>query len=412
MYTSVRTPPESASRAGWSRPIRVSLNVVLLGLTSLFTDLSQEMVTAVLPIYLTFELRLTPLQFGLIDGLYQGASALVRLVGGLVADRRGKYKEVAATGYAVSAATKAGLVVAGGAWLPVTGLVFVDRIGKGIRTAPRDALISLSSEPERLGTSFGVHRALDTVGALLGPLVAFAILVWVPLGFDAIFVVSLAAAVIGLGILVLFVRNREAGSDEERRGVSLRRAIGLLRDRAFRRIVVVGSALGLLTMSDGFIYLILQRRASIDPRWFPLLFFGTAVVYLALAIPFGRLADRVGRAKVFIAGYAALLGAYLVLLTGAPAGWLVAGCIGLLGAHYAATDGVLMAMASAVVEAPMRTSGLAIVTTAVSVSRFAASVTFGALWLALGQGWPVALFAIALGAGLPFAWRALGRSSA
>ncbi len=408
MYTTVRTTPESTPSLGLSRPVRVSLNVVLLGLTSLFTDISQEMVTAVLPIYLTFELRLSPLQFGIVDGLYQGASALVRLVGGLIADRRARYKEVAATGYALSAACKAGLVVAGGAWLPVTGLLFVDRIGKGIRTTPRDALISLSSEPERLGNSFGVHRALDTLGALIGPLIAFAMLVAIPFAFDAIFVVSLASALIGLGILVLFVQNKTgSASPEERRSVSFRRALGLLREPAFRRIVSAGSLLALLTIGDGFLYLVLQRKAAMPARWFPLLFLGTAAVYLALAIPLGRLADRVGRPKVFVAGYGALLGAYLVLLTTAPTGWLVLGCLALQGTYYAATDGVLMAMTSAIVEPSMRTSGLGVVTTVVSLSRFVASVTFRRTVAGARRHLPIALFAAGLGVALPIAWRTL-----
>jgi MFS family permease len=406
MYTSVRTTSSTPTAPILRRPARVSINVLLLGLTSLFTDLSQEMVTAVLPIYLTFELRLTPLQFGLVDGLYHGASALARFVGGLIADRRARYKEVAATGYALSAATKAGLILASGAWLPVTGMLFVDRVGKGIRTAPRDALISLSAEPEDLGRSFGVHRALDTVGALLGPIAAFVLLVVAPLAFDAIFVVSLAAGLIGLGILVLFVRNR-ATPAEDRRAVSARRALGLLRGRSFRRVVMVGALLGFLTVSDGFLYLMLQRTAAIDLRWFPLLFVGTAVVYLALAIPLGRLADRVGRPKVLVGGYAALLGAYLILLAGAPTGWLVLGCLALHGTFYAATDGVLMAISSSVVEPSLRTSGLGLVTTAVSLSRFGASVAFGGLWLALGPRWPIVVFGLGLAAAVPIAWRSL-----
>src|SRR5918911_2663138 len=155
----------------------VSQNVVSLGLTSLFTDISSEMVSTVLPLYLVFFLRFTPLQFGMLDGLYQGGAALIRLVGGLAADRSQRYKEVAGLGYGLSALSKVGLLLgaAGGPGL-LAGALFVDRTGKGIRTAPRDALISLSSRPEQLGTSFAVHRALDTCGAMLGPLVAFGLL--------------------------------------------------------------------------------------------------------------------------------------------------------------------------------------------------------------------------------------------
>ena len=192
------------------RSRRVSRNVVLLGLTSMFTDISSEMVATILPLYLVFGLGLSPLQFGVADGLYQGVTAFVRLGGGFVADRWRRYKEVAVFGYALSAVCKLGLVAVGSAWTALTAVLVLDRSGKGIRTAPRDAMISLSSEREDLGTAFGVHRALDTAGAMLGPLVAFGLLALVPRAFDAVFVVSFCVAMIGLGLLVLFVKNRRS----------------------------------------------------------------------------------------------------------------------------------------------------------------------------------------------------------
>src|SRR6266851_8853118 len=198
----------AVARVGFGWP-RVSRNVVNLGLTSLFTDISSEMVSTVLPLYLVFFLKFTPIQFGMLDGLYQGGAALIRLVGGVAADRSQRYKEVAALGYALSALSRIGLLAgaAGGPGL-LAATLFVDRTGKGIRTAPRDALISLSSQPQNLGVSFAVHRALDTCGAMIGPLVGFALLALIPNGFDVIFVASLCVALVGLGVLVLFVENR------------------------------------------------------------------------------------------------------------------------------------------------------------------------------------------------------------
>lgn len=180
MYPSIRSgvPPELAADAsvGSSRKTGIGRNVFFLGLTSLFTDISSEMVASILPIYLVFALRFTPLEFGVIDGLYQGVTALLRIVGGIAADAWRRYKEIAAIGYAASAVCKLGLIAAGGAWGALAVVLLVDRTGKGIRTAPRDALISLSSATSSLGTAFGVHRALDTAGAFLGPVVAFALL--------------------------------------------------------------------------------------------------------------------------------------------------------------------------------------------------------------------------------------------
>ncbi len=251
--------------------VRVSSTVILLGLTSLFTDISSEMVSAVLPLYLVLHLGFTPLHFGLIDGTYQGGTALVRGAGGLIADRRRRYKEVAGFGYALSAACKLGLWSAGSAWLPTLGFLFLDRTGKGVRTAPRDALISLSSRPARLAEAFGVHRALDTAGALLGPLVAFALLGLVPDGYDVIFVVSFCVAVVGLGILLFFVSN-PALPAEAHAAASLRAVGPLMRRPGIRGVVVAGGLLSLVTVSDSFVYLTFQRRALMDPQYFPLLF--------------------------------------------------------------------------------------------------------------------------------------------
>ncbi len=372
--------------------------MVFLGLTSLFTDISSEMVAATLPLYLTVVLRFTPLQFGVLDGLYQGVTALVRLAGGLVADRWRRYKEVAGAGYALSAACKLGLLAAGSAWTSFAGVILLDRAGKGIRTAPRDALISLSSAPERLAASFGVHRALDTAGAMLGPLVAFALLAFTPAAFDVVFVVSFCFAIVGLGLLVLFVENREPVSRSER-APSLRSAVGLLGEPRFRALALAATALSLATMSDGFVYLTLQRQLDLGVGFFPLLYVGTAAVYLLLAVPAGRLADRLGRGRMFVAGHALLLVVYGVLLRPMGAGPVVA-CLLLLGAYYAATDGVLMAMASAVLPERLRSSGLAALTTAVAIARLAASVLFGALWSWWGQSAAIVAFAAALLAAL------------
>jgi nitrate/nitrite transporter NarK len=183
-----------AASAGTTKGRRVGSTVVLLGLVSLFTDISSESVSAVLPLYLTAVLGLTPLAYGLVDGLYQGVSALVRILGGWLADRADRPKWVAFVGYAVSAVTKVGLIFAQGLGA-VTTVITLDRLGKGLRTAPRDAIIAAATPEASLGRAFGVHRALDTTGAAIGPLVAFSILWLVPGDYRAVFIASLAAAV-------------------------------------------------------------------------------------------------------------------------------------------------------------------------------------------------------------------------
>jgi MFS family permease len=402
------------------RGARVSRNVVVLGTVSLLTDVSSEMVAAILPIYLVFALGASPLQFGIVDGIYQGVSALVRLASGFLADRWRRHKEVAAVGYGLSAACKAGLVAVGGSVAAIGGIVLVDRTGKGIRTAPRDALIALSSAPSALATAFGVHRAMDTAGAMLGPLVAFGLLLIAPARFDAIFVVSLCFAVLGLAVLLLFANGRpreradalaedEAAPAEPERP-TLRAAAALLVEPRFRTLVVAAGVLAVATISDGFVYLGLQRTLDFSLTAFPLLFVGSAAVYMALAIPIGRLADRVGRRLVFVAGYALLLPVYAVLLlpaAGIP-GLVLALCA--LGAYYAATDGVLQAIASAILPDSLRASGLALLVTATSLAKLVSSVAFGLVWTLGGLEVAAAAFTAALAAALIVAAIVLSRS--
>ncbi|HET8646380.1 MAG TPA: MFS transporter, partial [Vicinamibacteria bacterium] len=350
-------------------------------------------------------LNLTPLAFGVIDGLYLGSSALVRLIAGYWADRTRRHKEVAVSGYALSALSRLGLLVAGGAWPALVTVILVDRLGKGIRTAPRDALISLSSPRADLATAFGVHRALDTAGAMIGPLIAFGLLTLAPGSFDAIFVVSLCAALIGLGILTLFVENRPlpAAGDEPRPQVSPGAVMRLVRTSGFGPLLGVGGLLSLVTISDGFLYLTLQRRLDFNLGLFPLLYVVTALIYMLLAVPVGKLADRLGRGWVFVGGYTLLLLLYALLLLPVMEMPLIVICLVLFGAYYAATDGVLMALASATLPEELRTSGLALLTTVTSLGRLAASILFGLLWTWLGVGAATLAFAAGLLAAMALA---------
>jgi MFS family permease len=394
------------------RRLPVSRTVVLLGVVSLLTDVSAEMVSTVLPLYLVYTLGFTPLQYGVVDGVYQGASSLVRLGAGFGADRWRRHKEVATLGYGISAACKLGLVLVGTSFSAIGALVLLDRTGKGVRTAPRDAMISLSASPATLGTAFGVHRALDTTGAMLGPLAAFGLLALAPLAFESVFLVSFCVALVGVGILVLLVdgpRHAPAASGAREPAPSLREAARLLRVPGFARLLVVGSLLGLATLSDGFLYLALERRVDFEPTVFPLLFVGTAVVYMLLAVPAGRLADRVGRGRVFLGGYALLVLLYGVILLPSAGWWALPLALGLLGVYYAATDGVLMALGSGLTPPALRSTSLALLGTATSVARLLASVVFGALWVTIGMEAAVVCFGVVLVAGVLVSGATLGR---
>ena len=381
--------------------------MLLLGTCSLLTDISSEMVSAILPLYLVATLGFSPLQYGFIDGLYQGASALVRLGSGYLGDRLRRHKSVATFGYGLSAVCKLGLAAVGGAWAGLSAIILLDRTGKGIRTAPRDAMISLTAPKRDLGLAFGVHRAMDTAGAMIGPLVAFTLLAAAPNAFHSLFLISFFVAVLGFGVIALLVREPKVREPAPAEKPDLKEAAKLLQGREFRALTVAGSALGLATASDGFIYLALRDQVDFNNSLFPLLATGTAVLFMVLAAPLGRLADKVGRGRVLIGGYVMLLAAYCVLMVPSAGTLSLLIVLALLGTYYAATDGVLMAMGSMHVPEALRGSGLALLGTATSIARLFASILFGALWTGLGLQAAIAVFAAALVIAMALAVRGL-----
>ena len=412
MYLSLSDRPTTSAepqRTGG----RVSRTVITLGIVSLLTDISSESVSAILPLYLTAVVGLSPVAYGLIDGLYQGVSSLVRIAAGWAADRTDRPQPVALAGYAMSAVARLGLIFAGG-FGTISAAISLDRVGKGVRTAPRDAMIAASSDPAHLGRSFGVHRTLDTIGATLGPLLAFVILWRITDGYDTVLVVSLGFAVLGVATMAFFVPfrtgavRRVAARREPRAKVRWRAAL----TPGLARVTGVSGVLALLTVGDGFVYLALLETGGFAAQWFPVLYVGTNLAYLALAVPMGRLADRVGRVRVLVLGHLPLAAAYLCAATGSGVLWTTCAAVLLLGVFYAATDGTLAAVAGQLVPETVRASGIATAQTAVALARLVAATGFGLLWYAVGPR--VAMLAVcvvlvaAIPAGLAVLRRLLG----
>lgn len=400
--TAESVEPTASARRRPAGIRTVSSTVVTLGIVSLLTDISSESVAAILPLYITGVLGLSTIAFGFIDGLYQGVGALVRIAGGYTSDRTDQPKWIAFSGYALAAAARVGLLFASG-FAAISAVITADRIGKGIRTAPRDALITAASRPESLGMSFGVHRTLDNVGAAIGPLIAFFILLLIPDGYQTIWAASLAFAVIGVAILAFLVPNiraRDSKGSHGADGTRPRFDWGVVTKGPMRRVLAAAGILGLLSIGDGFVYLVLQSRSDFAALWFPLMYVGTNIAFLALAIPLGRLADRIGRARVFVYGHVALLAAYVV--AAAPLADIASTvlCLVLLGAFYAATDGVLAALAAQLTTPQTHGTGIAADQTVVAITRFLSAAGFGVLWYALGREnamWIVAaLLAVAI----------------
>ncbi|WP_063038637.1 MFS transporter [Nocardia pseudovaccinii] len=387
MYLSTIDRPHAGDDA--TKPSRrnvfflLSGNVFALGAVSLVTDISSEMMTAVLPVYLVVGLHLSPAVYGVVDGTYTGATALLRLVGGYIADLTRRRKFIAGMGYGLSAAAKIGMLAVGNSVGAIGAVIAIDRTGKGLRTAPRDALITLSTPPQLYGRAFGVHRMMDTIGAFAGPLVALGILAATAQAYDAVFVASFCIAVFGVFVLVLFVRDHR--DEQPSKGTVSPSALGgLMRMAPVRRLVAAACVAGMVTIGDGFVYLLLQQREHLSVSWFPLLAVGTNLSYLLLATPLGVLADKVGRLKVVLGGYTALVLVYLLLFGPFGGTALLLVVLALYGLFYAATDGVLMALAGPVLPESLRTTGIALIQTGQALSYLVSSVLFGLAWTVWG----------------------------
>jgi MFS family permease len=421
MYLSTRSLAAAGRREASEAEVEPSTqtgherNVWYLGLTSMFTDVSSEMVASILPLYLTLFLGFGPLQLGLFDGAYQALTAIAAIAAAIGADRSRRHKLMAGAGYVISGLCTLGLVVTRGAWATTVGLLYLTRLGKGIRTAPRDALISLSVAPGRLGRAFGVHRAFDTVGAVTGPVAASLLLARDAAGYTTVFAVGFFVAVIGVAVFVLFVesvgprRRGERGRHRLRIGRLGPKVATALRHRRFRLVLVAGLSLAVVRPGDGLVFLAFQRDSPVSTVQFPLLFSAASVTFLLAAAPFGVLADRIGRLRVFVIGEAALAGALAVVASGARGTGALVTMLALVGISYAATDGVLVAMASAALPERWRTTGLAVVAAVIAVGRFAASTGFGAVWERFGSTAAATVYMVGtllvVALGVALAWR-------
>ncbi len=364
--------------------LTVVFNVIVTGITSLLTDLSTEMVYPLIPLYLAV-LGAPPAILGVIEGLAESTASLLRVFSGRLSDRLGRRKPLAILGYAGSALGKL-LLYLSSSW----GLVFagrmVDRIGKGVRVAPRDAIIADCSAPGRRGSAFGLHRALDTLGAAAGVVVAMLLVAALGgepgrAGFQRIFLISLIPAALGAAALFLVREPAASCTGRDLPRLSWRGLPGRLR---WFLLVVGLFALG--NSSNAF--LLLRAR---NLGFTVLAALGAYLVYnLAYALlswPFGRLADRIGRKRLLVAGYALYGLVYFgFALAGRP--WAVWLLFGLYGVYSALTEGLEPAGGAARPPAEHRATFIGLHSTLVGIGLLPASLLAGALWSLAGPTAP------------------------
>ena len=361
-------------------------NVWILSITSLLTDISTEMIVNVLPLFLYNVLGVRTSVIGLIDGIAEATASLVKIVSGNLSDRLGKRKLLAVLGYGMSALTKP-LFYFANTWGWVLSIRFVDRVGKGVRNAPRDALIAGSIAPEQRGLAFGMHRAADTLGAFIGLGLA-ALIIWLTQSgaaelsrqtFQAIVLVSMIPAI--LGVLVLGLGAREVTIKAQKMGEKVSYAWSSL-DLRFRQFLVVVLIFTLGNSSDAFIILRGQER-GLSVLQVMLMVMTFNLVYSLLSGPLGALSDRLGRRQLILWGWL-VYGLIYLGFAFAQVGMQVWALFGLYGIYYASTEGIAKAYVADLVAPEQRGTAYGLFNGTIGFMALPASLIAGLLLEGLG----------------------------
>lgn len=364
-------------------------NIIFLGLVSFFSDISSELVYPLIPLYLTSVFGATPALVGVVEGIAESLASLLKVFSGYITDKYKHKKQVAFIGYAAGLVYKAALFIAS-SWAGILAARVIDRIGKGIRTAPRDVLVSESAEKDKLGRAFGIHKALDMAGSAVGILAAYFLLkhsfgTSVSNEYRKIFIISVIPAVLGLFILT-FVKEKKMHEDRKKKEPFWRRIKDL--DFNLRLYLVVSFVFTLGNSSNAFL-LLKAKDIGFNDTNVVLLYLAYNLTAALLSVPFGRLSDKIGRKKVLVAGYLTFTAVYMGFAFVKDAFSLIAIFV-LYGFFTAMTAGVERALISEIAPPDLKGTMLGMQSTLVGFALLPASIIAGLLWNAFG---PVATFA-------------------
>ena len=364
---------------------RLHPNIWVVTATSFLTDISSEMIVYLIPLFLANILGVRTAVIGLIDGVAETTASLLKIYSGALSDKLGKRKGLAVLGYGLSTIAKPFLYFAN-SWGWVLGVRFADRAGKGIRTAPRDALVAASTDEKTRGLAFGLHRAGDTAGAFLGLGIA-SLIIWLTQSdaslltrktFQTAVLVSIVPAVLAVIVLALGAKEVAAAG----KGTSATRLTFKGMDVRFKSFLLVMVLFTLGNSSDAFIVLRAQERGlSVLQTMFMLMTF--TAIYTVLSGPLGALSDRVGRRRLIIGGWLAYGLVYLGFAFSAT-GWHIWALFGLYGVYYAATEGTAKALVADLVPDTQRGTAYGLFNAAIGLTALPASVIAGLLWQGLG----------------------------
>jgi len=353
-----------------------------LGLTSLFMDISSEMIHGLLPLYITGTLGAGAIAVGLIEGVAEATALIVKVFSGVISDITGKRKRLALIGYGLAAITKPLFPLAQSLDVIIAAR-FIDRIGKGIRGAPRDALVADLAPKERLGEAYGLRQALDTVGAFIGPLIAVGLMLASADNFRLVFWIAVIPAALAVVTLFFFVPEREARQKGTLKSPITFAAIKAL-PRPFWIVLSIGALMSLARVSDAFLVLRVAGL-GLPNAYAPLVLVAMNIIYALFAYPAGKLADTLSRPTLLAFGIGALIAADIVLAVAPSLGW---GGIGLLlwGLHMALTQGLLAAMIAAIAPQDLRGTAFGLFNFASGIAMLVGNIAAGLLWDFAGGG--------------------------
>lgn len=356
-------------------------SVIALGLVSLFMDLSSEMIHGLLPMFLVTVLGAGALSVGLIEGIAEATAAITKVFSGVISDWIGRRKPLVLLGYGLAALTKPLFPLATGIGEVLTAR-FIDRIGKGIRGAPRDALIADITPQEIRGAAYGLRQSMDTVGAFAGPLLAIVLMYATHNNFRLVFWVATVPAIICVLLIVFGVEEPEATRQSVRTKFPISSANMRQLSASFWWVVIFAAVLTLARFSEAFL-LLRGQGLGLPVTWVPIVLIVMNVVYAVSAYPFGRLSDNGSRHKLFACGIAFLIIADLILAVASNV-WAVFLGATVWGLHMGATQGLLSTMVADTSPADLRGTAFGVFNLVSGIALLAASVIAGSLWTMVG----------------------------
>lgn len=349
-------------------------NVTTAGFVSFFMDVSSEMIYPLVPLFLATVMGVNKSVIGLIEGIAEATASLLKVFSGYFSDKIGNRKWLMVLGYGISALSRP-IIALSTVWQHVLIFRFTDRVGKGIRTSPRDAIIAESTDRATLGKAFGFHRSMDTMGAVIGPAIAFGLLMLFTDNFRLVFWLSMIPGAIAVLLIIFFIteKKRQVISNEQSKRLTFRHF-----DWRYKGFVVISTIFAFGNSSDVFLILRAQQ-SGVSIAMIPLLYLTFTIVYTIIAMPAGILADRFGRKKVILTGFIlfAIVYAGFATIASSTTAWIL---FALYGLFMGITEGVNKAFLSTIIPSEFKATAFGIYNMSIGIALLPASVIAGLLW--------------------------------